>query len=230
MFKRTMLSLAAVAISTFAAASAFAGGHTWLMNEIFSNASGTIQFIELRESLGGANETAVTGHVISTTTPPVHSYTMPGPNVTPPTGFKTLLFATPACAALPGFPTPNYVLPAGQVPFFNVVADTVAASGWGSFTYSAGGLPTDGVHSRGPGGAIACATPRNYAGTQITLNIGCTTPGDVNGSGLLDADDIAGFVRVKLGAPIGGDNVACAEYCTGSVASEVNAFVFDILN
>jgi len=205
-----------------------AGGHTWIMNEIFSDSTGNIQYIELREQFGGQFETAVAGHVIFTSTPPAHSYTIPGPNLTPPTSFKTLLFATPACAALPGFPTPDYVLNAQ--PFFSTVADTVTATGWGSFTYSAGGLPTDGIHSLNPGGAIACNTPKNYAGQTTLLNLNCPMQGDVDGNGSFDGGDISAFVRVVLGTPAPGDNVMCAEYCAVSVAGNVAAFVTDLLD
>lgn len=222
--------LLAVGAIAFCAGLALAGGHTWKLNEIFSNASGNIQFIELRESLGGAGETAVTGHVISTVTAPAHGYTMPGPNLTPPTGFKTLLFATPDCAALPGFPTPNYILNAA--PFFSVVNDTVSGSGWPpAMTYAAGGLPTDGVHSRNViGPVIACNTPTNYAGATTTLNLGCSTLGDVNGSGVLDGGDIAAYVRVITNSATVGDNAACAEYCLGSIDANTAAFVTDMVN
>lgn len=219
---------AAIGVVFSVAGFAWAGGHTWKLNEIFSDSTGTIQFIELRESLGGPNEVAVAGHQVFTATPPTHSYTIPGPNVTPPTGFKTLLFATPAAAALPGFPTPNYILPAA--PFFSTVNDTVTATGWGSFVYAAGGLPTDGVHSLGPLGVIACMTPRNYAGATATLNLGCTMLGDVNGDGFVDGGDVGGFVRSSIGVPVFGDNAACAEYCLGSVAANTAAFVNDLLN
>jgi hypothetical protein len=209
-------------------AMALAGSHTWRFNEIFSNAAGNIQFIELRESLGGNTEVAVPGHHITTNTVPAHDYLIPPPNLPATTGFKTLLFATPDCAAVPGFPTPDYILNAA--PFFSVVNDTIACTGWPNFVYAAGGLPTDGVHSRNVGGVITCNTPTNYAGTTATLNIGCTMLGDVDGSGTVDGGDIAGYVRVVLNASIAGDNAACAEYCLGSVAANTDAFANALVN
>lgn len=229
-FRSTRFLCTTICIVLSVTGLALAGGHTWKLNEIFSDSTGNIQFIELRESLGGAGEVAVSGHVISTLTAPAHSYTIPGPNVTPPTSFKTFLLATPACAALPGFPTPDRILNAA--PFFSIVNDTVSASGWPpAMTYAAGQLPTDGVHSRNViGPVIACNTPTNYAGATITLNLGCSTKGDVDGSGALDGADIAGFVRTKMAVAEVFDNQACAEYCTGSLASEIDAFVTDILD
>lgn len=211
-------------------AMAFAGGHTWKLNEIFSDSTGTIQYIELRESLGGNTEFAISNHTISTLTAPAHSYLIPGPNLAGPTGFKTFLLATPACAALSGFPTPDRILNAA--PFFSIVNDTITASGWPpAMTYAAGQLPTDGVHSRNViGTVIACNTPTNFAGATITLNLGCSMLGDVNGSGGVDGDDIAGYVRVILNTPDVGDNAACAEYCLGSIAANTDAFVNALVN
>ena len=36
-------------------------------------------------------------------------------------------------------------------------------------------------------------------------------------------------LRVVTGTPIAGDNPACAEYCTGTIAGNVTAFVNDLL-
>jgi len=161
---------------------------------------------------------------------PAHSYPIPGPNLTGNTSFKTFLLATLDCAALPGFPTPDRILNAA--PFFSVVNDTLTAPGWPpNFVYTAGQLPTDGVHSRNViGPVIACNTPTNYAGATITLNLGCSMLGDVNGSGTVDGEDIAGYVRVILNTPDVGDNAACAEYCLGSIAANTDAFVNVLVN
>ncbi len=53
----TTLFTAALALGVGGAA--VAGVHTWDVNEVFSNADGTIQFVELREAAGTANETGV---------------------------------------------------------------------------------------------------------------------------------------------------------------------------
>lgn len=59
---------------------------------------------------------------------------------------------------------------------------------------------------------------------------GCAMLGDINGDGRTDGADIAGYIRVKLGSPAPGDNLACADYGTGSVAGDTAAFVADLLN
>jgi hypothetical protein len=209
---------------------AIAGSHTWDVFEIFSDATGTIQFIELREMNNTPGETGVNGHNITSL---IRTYLVPGPALTPPTSNKSLLFATPAYAALPGVPAPNYIFPSTSVPFFSTTnAETIAYTPWDTISFAAGALPTDGVHSLNRVGGtlvVGCATPKNYAGVTMTLNLACSMAGDVDGNGSVDGRDIAGFVRAKLGTPDGGDNAACAEYCTGTLNGDVTAFVNDLL-
>ncbi len=204
----------------------YGGAHTWRVNELFSDSTGTIQFIEIKECCGGNFETGVNGQSMTSNS---RIYTLSGPAISQ-TANKTLLIATPAFAALPGVPTPNYVIPVGSVPFFSTSGDTVAYSIYHSLTFAAGQLPTDGVHSLEAGLATPCNTPTNFAGATTTINLACGTKGDINGNTLVDGDDIAGFVRVVSGAPAGGDNVMCAEYCTGSVVGNIAAFVADLLS
>ena len=53
---RKGLAVAAIAATLGLATSAPAGSHGWRFNEIFSNADGTIQFIELKECCGSTAE------------------------------------------------------------------------------------------------------------------------------------------------------------------------------
>ncbi len=143
----------------------WAGSHTWDVHEIYSNASGTIQFIELWEADGGASEEALPGHTITSLTVP-HSFTIPPPVLTTPTTRKRVLFATAAFAALPGAPTPNYIIASS---FLSTVNDTISYDNpfWDDTTYTAGELPTDGIRSFYEIVAAqsnAPATPTNYLG------------------------------------------------------------------
>lgn len=163
---------------------AFGGGHTWRVNEIFSNADGTIQFIEVKEFLGGAGETATAGHNITSNT---RSFTIPN-NVVPPTSFRHLLLATPAFVGLPGAPTPDYVIPAGSVPFFSIGGDTIRYVPYCAFTFGAGVLPTNGINSihltthEGHAFSTGVNSPTNYAGATGSINVGCLD-GDGDGYG-----------------------------------------------
>ncbi len=58
----------------------------------------------------------------------------------------------------------------------------------------------------------------------------CSLLGDVNVDGTVDGDDIPGFVRAKLGQPAEpGENQACADYGTGTLAGDIDAFIADLL-
>ncbi len=59
----------------------------------------------------------------------------------------------------------------------------------------------------------------------------CLLLGDMNGSGGIDGNDIAGFNRAKLGqAPEAGENQACADYGTGTLNGDIGLFVVDLLS
>ena len=153
---------------------AVAGSHTWVFNEAFSNADGTIQFIEFRENTGGAAEFAVNGHSMSSNT---QVFAIGGAALTGNTSFKTFLVATQGFADLPGAPTPDRILPAGNVPFFSRVNDTLACTGWPSMIFTAGQLPTDGIHSLTTAANGTCSpctvtvnSPKNYAGTTGSVD------------------------------------------------------------
>lgn len=229
--QKLVIVLAVLSVIAIPAGRAWAGAHTWDVNEVFSDATGTVQFIELREAGGGAGEVNVNGRPV-TSTNPMRTFIIPAPALTPPTSFKTLLLATPAFVGLPGAPTPDYVFPAGSVPFINIVgaANTVAYSPYDSWSYGAGLLPLDGVHSLVRSLATPCNTPTNYAGQSGTINLGCSLLGDCDNSGMIDGSDIAAFVRAQLGTSIPADKPVCAEYCQGSLAANTNAFVNDLLN
>jgi len=166
------LALAALAMGALAAPAAFAGAHTWDVNEVFSNASGTIQFVELREAGGGAFEVGVGGHNVTSNT---RSFTMTS-NVASPTSFKMILLATPAFAALPGAPTPDYVFPTASVPFFSIGGDTLRYVPYDTWTIAAGLIPTDGVTSYKRTGGAQINSPTNYAGQTGSVNANPPAP------------------------------------------------------
>ena len=153
---RKSLALAALA-AVSAAVPAKAAFHLWTITEIYSDASGHLQFIELKDNFGGQNfvggQTLQLNNTANTIT---HSYTFP-------TSFAsdsfnhTMLLGTAGLHAA-GAPTPDFIIPdnfiftaGGSISFFN-------ASG----SYSA--LPTDGVLSRTWGDGNAANSPQNFAG------------------------------------------------------------------
>jgi hypothetical protein len=166
--KRTLLIASAVGLLGL---SARAGSHTWDFTEAFSNADGTIQFLELRECCGGMFETGINGHTISSNT---NNFVLPGPALTPPTSNKHYLIATADFAALPGAPTPDAIIPGGTLPFFfSTAGDSVTYAPWDTWNF--GALPTDGINSLKRNGTVSANDPTNYAGTTGSVDASPST-------------------------------------------------------
>lgn len=152
------------------ATSAGAGIHTWDVVEVFSDASGTIQYVELLDRGTGGNETGVGNGSLSSG---LHSFSWSNGPVGTPTNGRSYLVATSAFAALPGAPVPDVIIPSANVPFFNTAGDTVAFGMIDSLTF--GVVPTNGTDSlteAAAGGTITAGpnTPKNYAGTEGSVN------------------------------------------------------------
>lgn len=148
------------------AGSALAGIHTWDVNEVFSNADGTVQFVELWEANGTPGETGVGNGTVSTGS---HTFNMSEGAVAAPTTNKYFLLGTAAFAALPGAPTPDAIIPAGFLPFFfDPSGDTVAFGGFDSWSF--GAVPTNGVDSLDRLSGVGANTPTNYAGDTATVD------------------------------------------------------------
>jgi hypothetical protein len=152
------------------AETALAGQHSWDVNEVFSNATGTIQFVELREADGLANETGVPAQSISATNTG-ESFIIGGGPLSTPTTNKFFLLATASFAALSGAPTPDALIPGGSIPFFSNSGDTVTYSVYDNWAF--GAVPTNGVDSlHRTGTSPAANSPTNYAGQTGQVNAG----------------------------------------------------------
>jgi hypothetical protein len=156
---RALLTIGAASI--LVPITAAAGIHTWDVREVFSNADGTIQYVELWEADGGSTEVGVGNGSLSSNT---QSFAIANGSVAPPTTHKSYLLATAAFAALPGAPTPDKIIPALSVPFFNTSGDTVAFVGIDSWTF--GAVPTNGISSLDRQSGVGTNTPKNYAGVE----------------------------------------------------------------
>lgn len=169
---------------------ALAGSHTWRFNEIFSNASGTVQFIELKCDISGEN--FVGGLQITTAN---GTFAFPA-NLSGSTQNKKLLIATAAFAALPGAPVPDYTIPANFIPINGGTIRYNPASNYDSWTYGAGVIPTNGVASVqftswNPGSTAetfttATNSPTNYSGGSGSVNASCI---DSDGDGFGNPGD-----------------------------------------
>jgi hypothetical protein len=157
------------------AAPAHAKNHLWRFTEVFSNAAGTIQFIEMQECCGADEETEMSATSITSNTA---TYNFAN-NLSGPTGHRWLLVATQGYAHLPGAPAPDYIMPDR---FFNPAGDTLRYRGvTDMIQFAAGGLPTDGIDSiqrdlQTGTQTVGVNTPINFAGQSGTVNAATAVP------------------------------------------------------
>lgn len=134
--------------------------HLWNVQEVYSNSSGNLQFIEL--STTSNNQQFVGGQQISISSLVgafTNTYTVPT-NAPGASTNKTLLFGTAGLQASGG-PTPDYIIPNN---FLFTAGGTLSFFGANSGAYTA--LPTDGTMSRNwlNGSNNAVNSPTNFAG------------------------------------------------------------------
>jgi hypothetical protein len=148
-----------------------AGIHTWDVVEVFSNADGTVQYIELLDMGAGGTEVNVGNGSIGSTN---EFYSWSNGAVTGPTNGKSYLIATPAFAALPGAPTPDVIVPIANVPFFDWTGDTITFQNGDAFAF--GAIPTNGTDSLDEATGVGPNTPKNYAGVQGSVDASAPPP------------------------------------------------------
>ena len=146
-----------------------AASHLWRFHEIFSNPDGTVQFIELKESLGASGEIFISGKWVLAVGAG-SQFTFPE-DLTGDTSNRHLLLATAAFAALPGAPAPDYIIIDGFLP---LDGDTLEYWMYASATWSYGPseLPIDGVLSLHVDHTTAVNSPTNYAGDTGSIDVG----------------------------------------------------------
>ncbi len=169
--------------------SAYAGAHTWDVNEIFSNADGTIQFVEMHNPAGNPNEIFLNNRTVaSASTGSV--FTFPSNLPAGSTSDAHILLATTGFAALPGAPTPDHIIPDN---FFDVGGDSIIYTPYDTMTFGAGVLPLDGVnslHDTGAGTSVGVNSPTNFSGQTGSVVVPCN-PADFDNSGSVNAADLA---------------------------------------
>ena len=151
--------------------SASARFHLWQITEVYSNADGSVQFVEAEVVNPIDNEDLTAGHTLSSSST---TFTIPS-NLATATTTHFLLFATPAFASQPGCTNvvPDFTL-AGPNFMSTAGADLINFANVNSFSYTGGELPTDGVQSLNePYGSnvrtTAANSPTNFAGQTCQL-------------------------------------------------------------
>ena len=179
------LGAAAVGLAAAAlAAPAMAASHGWEINEVFSNADGTIQFIELMNPTAAGNETGLNGKWVLSVVGGMQ-FDFPG-NLpcNDCTAFKHLLLATAGFAALPGAPTPDYIIADN---FFALDGDTIEYWFYDSWSFGPGDLPTNGFHSLNRDLTTGPNTPTNFADETGEVN---ACPADLDHNGTVSTSDL----------------------------------------
>jgi hypothetical protein len=150
-----------VAMLGLMAGTAGAAFHLWKMTEIYSNADGSVQFVELTTDYNGENLLAA--HTLTSTYGgSTRTYTFTT-NLEFDTGGKSMLVATEGFAAL-GLITPDYVVPDR---FFSASGGSVNFADVDIWDYP--GLAASGAQSLYRDGATRINSPRNFAGQTATL-------------------------------------------------------------
>ena len=133
--RASVVSVAICAASVLPARAAF---HLWSIQEVYSDTSGSLQFIELVDTFGGQN--FVNGQAITADNSgntQSHTFTIPGGTLGGSTFGHTLLFGTAGIHAAGG-PTPDYIIPNN---FLFTAGGSISFFGLNGGSY--GALPTD---------------------------------------------------------------------------------------
>jgi hypothetical protein len=170
MINKTLAKIAICALGIAFAGNAAATFHLYKINELFSNADGSIQFIELAEGpdLDGQNLLGGNSISVSQVGATTHSFmfTKDLPSII--THNTSVLIATQGFADL-GIVTPDFIVPAG---FLFTNGGTVNYAGVNFMTYAS--LPTDGVLSLNRDLTTLVVTtgvnsPKDFAGVTGTV-------------------------------------------------------------
>jgi hypothetical protein len=156
---RSPLRIAGALALALAAPLAGASFHTFVVDELYSNADGTVQFIVLHEAFGAGGQQFLQGHQLTVShNGSVKTMTFDHDLANGSTAGKRALIATQGFAAL-GVVTPDYVVPNG---FLATDGATVNYAGVDQLTYAS--LPTDGASALMRDGSVAPNVARNFAG------------------------------------------------------------------
>lgn len=152
------LAAAAMAFTS----SAFAAFHLFTIDELYSNADGSVQFVVMTCGAGCANgENLWAGFARLSSGAQTFTATSNLPSGS--TLGKKVLIATQGFAAL-GLVAPDYTIPSGFLP---TGGGTITYSGGDSLTY--GSLPTDGTNALYRNGSVMPNVATNFAGASASV-------------------------------------------------------------
>jgi hypothetical protein len=146
-------------MSLLAAPAALAMFHLFQIEQLYSNADGSVQFIVLHQSGGPNGENFWAGQTLTSTRAGASKSLMfPGNLPSTATSGRRVLIATSGFAAL-GIVTPDYEIPNGFLP---TDGGTLNYAGVDQWTYAS--LPTDGANAINRNGVEIPNLATNFAG------------------------------------------------------------------
>ena len=157
--KQHWIWMAAVAIA-MAAIPASATFHLYRIDQVFSNADGTVQYVVMHTTSNG--ESFWSGQVLTTTSAAgvAKQFSFPSNLPSSSTANRSVLIATAGFAAL-DLVAPDYTIPGRFIP---TDGGTLNFAGVDQIALPA--MPGDGATAINRSGAAVPATPRNFAGVQ----------------------------------------------------------------
>jgi len=199
-------------VLALAAAPAQAAFHLWAMNELYSNADGTVQFVELTALEAG--QQFIAGHSLKASSGGnTNTFIFPS-NLPGDTAGKRMLVATQGFAAL-GIVTPDYVVPNN---FFFRNGGTVNFADVDVWNHPA--LPTNN-QSLDRSGASIPNSPTNFAGASGTIPVPVANAQRVFVASYGNDDDA--FTGCRLTAPCRGFAAAMGQVAAGGEVVALDA-------
>lgn len=155
--------MAAVLVLTAPVASATF--HTFQIDEIYSNADGSVQYLVLQEAAGFGGQNFLGGHTLTSTHSGASKMFPFGTDLpSSATAGTRVLIATQGFATL-GLVAPDYVIPNG---FLATDGGTVNYAGVDQVIYAS--LPTDGVHAIDRNGNTVQNVATNFGGNSASVS------------------------------------------------------------
>jgi uncharacterized repeat protein (TIGR01451 family) len=169
-----------------------AAQHLWVINEIFSCADGSVQFVEFFTTFDGQD--LLDNHflfAVNSGSSITNTFEFLTDLPSASTGGHTFLVATPGFSSLSGGVTPDYTIPtsfvftaSGRLNF-----GPNSSSFFDTFTYSAGQLLLDGINALNRNFTTGVNSPQNFAGqtgsVSCPLAVSKTGPASADPGGLI---------------------------------------------
>jgi len=166
-------ALAIVTVCVTFAPESGATFHTYRIEQLYSNADGTVQFIVLHEAANSQGENLFSSHSIraNDSLGGLNGFTFPNDLPSAQTADTRVLIATEGFAAL-NVVKPDYVVPNR---FLSLKSGSVNFGGVDEVAYAA--LPVDGVSALNRDGVLVSNIATNFAGQSASLGSGTNYEG-----------------------------------------------------